>query len=186
MITVNKMIPKNQVEYPCQLTTVPDIIEPIEYTERVTQFPNRARRFLKRRFGYLNNWIRDSKHQIKVMQVVEISAANNQLVAGDWVRVKSKADIQATLNRWNGLGGCGFMEEMWLYCGSTQRVRKRVAQFLDERDYVVKKCKHVVILENCFCNGTIDFGPCDRSCYFFWREEWLEKISSSIDSEVSR
>jgi hypothetical protein len=34
----------------------------------------------------------------------------------------------------------------------------------------------VAILDGVICNGTEDFGPCDRSCFFFWREEWLEKV----------
>jgi hypothetical protein len=96
--------------------------------------------------------------------------------AGDRVRVRSKQEIQATLNRWNQLNRCSFMEEMWPYCGTTQRVLKRVGKFLDERDYLIKKCKGVLILDGVMCQGTKDFGACDRSCFFFWREEWLEKI----------
>ena len=70
------------------------------------------------------------------------------------------------------------MEEMWPYCGTTQKVFKRVEKFLDERDYLLKKCRGIVILEGIFCEGTKDFGQCDRSCFFFWREEWLEKIDN--------
>jgi hypothetical protein len=68
------------------------------------------------------------------------------------------------------------MEEMWCHCGTTQRVYKRVEKFMDERDYLVKRCKGIVILEGVMCEGTKDFGPCDRSCFYFWREEWLEKL----------
>ena len=97
------------------------------------------------------------------------------LKPGDLVQVKSKAEIQATLNRWNQLKRCAFMEEMGPYCGTTQRVFKRVEKFLDERDYLMKKCKGIIILEGVYCEGTRDFGACDRSCFFFWREEWLKK-----------
>jgi len=27
-----------------------------------------------------------------------------------------------------------------------------------------------------YCQGTPDLGRCDRSCFYFWREEWLEKL----------
>ncbi len=27
------------------------------------------------------------------------------------------------------------------------------------------------------CNGTPTFGPCDRCCFLFWREEWLERVT---------
>ena len=69
------------------------------------------------------------------------------------------------------------MQEMLPYCGTNQKVFKRVEGFLDERDYLMKRCNGIVILQGVICNGTRDFAKCDRSCYFFWREEWLEKIS---------
>jgi hypothetical protein len=77
------------------------------------------------------------------------------------------------------LRGCGFMPEMEKYCETNQKVFKIIQKFLDERDYLMKKCKGMVILENVFCEGTIDFGRCDRTCFFFWREEWLEKIEKA-------
>jgi hypothetical protein len=92
------------------------------------------------------------------------------------VRVRSREEIQATLNRWNQLRGCTFMEEMWRHCGTIQQVYKRVDRFLDERDYLVKRCKGTVLLEGLICEGTKNFGPCDRSCFYFWKEEWLEKL----------
>jgi hypothetical protein len=65
---------------------------------------------------------------------------------------------------------------MWPYCGTIHPVLKRVNEFLDERTYLVRKCKGIVLLDGIVCQGTKDFGPCDRSCFLFWREEWLEKV----------
>ena len=98
------------------------------------------------------------------------------LRAADLVRVRSRGEIQATLDSWKELKGCLFMEDMWQYCGTTQRVLRRVERFVDERDYQVKKCKGIALLEGLTCEGTADYGRCDRACFFFWREEWLEKI----------
>jgi hypothetical protein len=95
---------------------------------------------------------------------------------GDRVRVRSKQEIEATLDRWHELKGCAMLPEMWQYCDTTQRVFKVMERFLDERDYKVKKTKGIILLENVMCSGTPVFGQCDRSCLFFWREEWLEKI----------
>jgi hypothetical protein len=92
------------------------------------------------------------------------------------VRVKTREEIQATLDEWNELRGCLFMDAMVPYCGTTQRVFRRVERFVDERDYRVKKAKGVVLLEGLICNGTEQYGRCDRACYYFWRDEWLEKI----------
>jgi hypothetical protein len=95
---------------------------------------------------------------------------------GDRVRVRSKDQIQATLNHWNELKGCGFLPEMWQYCGTTQRVLKPVKRFVDEREYRVKKAKGIYLLEGVICQGFELYGECDRACFYWWREEWLEKI----------
>lgn len=99
-----------------------------------------------------------------------------RLKQGDLVRVKSEEEIQATADQWHELKGCLFMDEMKQYCGSIQRVLNRVERFVDERDYRVKKASGVVLLEGLLCRGTAKYGRCDRACYYFWREEWLEKI----------
>lgn len=99
------------------------------------------------------------------------------LKEGDLVRVKSKEEIKSTLNNLGKLKGCSFMEnEMSPYCGSVYRVHKTMERFVDERELRVKKCKGLILLDGVMCQGTTAFGRCDRSCYVFWREEWLEKI----------
>lgn len=151
--------------------------EPLPGIDRICQRRNRIKRILKRRRSYLRNLLseitgsekRESKDMAK-------SSSPESLKPGDNVRIKSREKIKSTLNRWNQLKGCAFMEEMWPYCGTTHRVFKRIEKFLDERDYLIKKCNNIVILEGVFCEGTKDYGPCDRSCFLFWREEWLERI----------
>jgi hypothetical protein len=98
------------------------------------------------------------------------------LKKGDKVRVRSLEEIDSTLDRFRELKGCAFLLQMQQYCGTEQRVFKIMERFLDERDYKVKKTRGLILLENNFCNGTPVFGACDRSCFLFWREEWLEKI----------
>jgi hypothetical protein len=97
---------------------------------------------------------------------------------GDLVRVRTREEIEATLDSRDELEGCLFMAEMWDYCGTEQRVLKPMQQFLDERDYRVRKTGGIVLLEGAICQGTDYPQGCDRSCFFLWREEWLEKIES--------
>jgi hypothetical protein len=104
------------------------------------------------------------------------------LKVGGLVRVRSKEDIQATLSDRQDLQGCKFVSEMWPYCGTTQRVFKRVERFLDERDLRVKKCSGIVLLEGLMCRGSAYPKGCDRSCFFLWREEWLERIDVQKDA----
>ncbi len=174
--------PAGESPLPCQLHGLQQMEQPLGRIEIAWQFRNRLRRFAKRRLRYLRNWLRErGSRPAAAVPATTVPATAQSLDAplqpGDLVRVKSRAEIQATLDRWDALKGCSVMEEMWPYCGTTQRVLKRVEKFLDERDYRVHRCKRTVILAGVNCSGTVDFGPCDRSCYFFWREEWLEKIA---------
>ncbi len=98
------------------------------------------------------------------------------LKEGDLVRVKPREEIEPSLDRWKELKGCAFLEYMWQYCGTSHRVLKVMERFLDEKDYKVKKCKGIVLLDGVICHGTPAFGRCDRCCHLFWRVEWLEKI----------
>ena len=108
-------------------------------------------------------------------ELLDFAVAGN-LQAGDTVRVRSREEIERTLNYWHQLRGCTFMPEMARYCGTVQRVLKPMARFVDERDLRVKRARGIVLLEGVLCGGTADFGPCDRACHLFWREEWLERI----------
>jgi hypothetical protein len=102
---------------------------------------------------------------------------SGKLSTGDWVRVRSWEEIQPMLDPFKETRGCAFLEDMRKYCGTKQRVLKSMERFLDERDYKVKKVRGVILLENVICNGTPTFGKCDRCCFLFWREEWLERIA---------
>ncbi len=100
------------------------------------------------------------------------------LQTGDLVRVRSREEIDLTLDPFKELKGCAFLPEMYQYCGTQQRVLKAMQRFMDERDYKLKKVRGVILLQNVICTGTPTFGACDRCCFLFWREEWLEKIEA--------
>ncbi|OGO34542.1 MAG: hypothetical protein A2W35_05970 [Chloroflexi bacterium RBG_16_57_11] len=107
-----------------------------------------------------------------------VNSTTAHLNVGDWVLVRPREEIEATLDRWKEQKGCAFLEYMWQYCGTTQQVLQPMERFLDERDYKVKKVKGVVLLKDILCKGTPVFGRCDRCCHLFWREEWLERIET--------
>ena len=105
-----------------------------------------------------------------------INAVTKPLKADDMVRIRSIEEIEATLDENGKTKGCGFMKIQRTYCGTVQRVFKSMERFVEERDFKVKKCKGLVLLEGVMCEGNEIYGRCDRSCLIFWREEWLEKI----------
>jgi hypothetical protein len=139
-------------------------------------FSPTQKRKLKKWANVVSARIGDGRRQKQsdAQDTVDLTPLNLQ--PGDLVRVIAKEQIEATLDPWKAFKGCGFMKEMWPYCGTTHKVHKLVTRFLDERDYRLKKTKGIVLLEGVYCQGTEKFGPCDRSCFFFWRQEWLEKI----------
>jgi len=71
------------------------------------------------------------------------------------------------------------MPEMRPYCRTQQTVLKPLERFFDEREYALKKAKGLVLLQDVMCQGVALSGRCDRSCFFFWRVEWLEKLDGN-------
>ncbi len=172
----------------CQIQQLPGLFE--RYAEIPPEsLPRRLRLAVRRRLNSHQVRVLKTKSGRFIDRVLEFTGArrkapiavNDPYVSafrpGDLVRVRSRAEIDATLNRWGQLKGCTFMpSEMTPYCNTTQRVFKPMERFVDERDYHVKKASGIILLEGVHCQGTTDYGRCDRSCFFFWREEWLEKL----------
>jgi hypothetical protein len=170
----------------CQLPCLPHLFEdyakvpPESIKRRLRLFARRSLnvrqvRLLKTKSDQLIDWFQKAIGKTNKDETLEIDN-NSNLRAGDLVRVRSKEEILATLNHWGIRKGCMFMPEMTPYCGTIQRVLKRMERFVDERDYHVKRCNGIILLEGLNCQGTSDYGRCDRTCFYFWREEWLEKV----------
>jgi hypothetical protein len=107
------------------------------------------------------------------------------LKQGDWVRIKSKEEILKTVDENNKLEGCVVMPEMWQYCGVETKVVKRVEYFLDEANYKMRKMKSTILLEGLHCSGKMPGykSQCDRNCFFFWKEAWVDKIEAPVGEE---
>jgi hypothetical protein len=110
------------------------------------------------------------------------------LGAGDWVRVKSQADIRATLDDDGRCEGLGYMDAcMDRYCGGTYKVLKRVDKFYDERAQRMLKVKNTVLLDGVYCeapsHAVTPWAGCQRMCFLFWKEAWLERadVPSNVD-----
>jgi hypothetical protein len=60
-------------------------------------------------------------------------------------------------------------------------VLKVVERFYDEVQGRMLRCKNVVFLDGVYCDGSghPDTHGCDRTCFSFWRTEWLEKTVPS-------
>jgi hypothetical protein len=171
----------------CQILSVPGMSEGLEETGPHS-FTKRVKMVLKRTLG---TRLKRSLKEFTVSlgnrpspavprdEIPGIGAAVDSdlgLQAGDRVRVRPIEEIRATLDMWSESRHCAFFPEMEPYCGTVQTVLKPVRRFVDERDYRVKRATGVVLLKDLICQGTSDYGECDRACFFFWREEWLERV----------
>lgn len=136
----------------------------------------RLKRFIKTRLKlYTVPYARGKNHDATPSGLHE-KLAEPSFKKGDLVRVRPIHEIRSTLDLNCRLKGCRFMPEMEPYCGTVQRVYKQLERFLDECDYTVRKTKGLVSLENIYCQGVAGAGRCDRSCFYFWRVEWLEDL----------
>ena len=97
------------------------------------------------------------------------------LQPGELVRVKSKAEIEATLDHGNYNRGLSFDGEMVPYCGRLARVQARVNRLIEESTgEMVEIGSDCIILEGVVCGG--DYHRfCPRAIYPYWREIWLER-----------
>jgi hypothetical protein len=96
------------------------------------------------------------------------------LRAGDWVRVKSKEDIFATLDDSGRLKGLSFGGDMTSFCGRRFRVEKRVETIIDESNGRIRHLRDTVMLTECYCDRYVG---CARRMPVLWREAWLERAT---------
>ena len=104
------------------------------------------------------------------------------LMPGEKVRVKALSEIELTLDEKGRYDGLAFMKiAMSKYCDGIYTVKKRIHLFYDERRRKLLKLRNVVILEDVYCELPKDFpqeyAGCDRTCFLFWKEAWLERVS---------
>ena len=98
------------------------------------------------------------------------------LQPGELVRIKSKEEIEKTLDHNNKNRGLMFDGVMSKYCGRTARVRARVNRIINERTgTMIHFSNECIMLEGVVCTG--DYMQfCPRRIYDYWRENWLERV----------
>jgi hypothetical protein len=100
---------------------------------------------------------------------------NTQLRVGDWVEVRSKAEILGTLDSNSQLDGMPFMPEMFAFCGKRFQVYKRAHKTCDTVFPVRGRRVDGAIHLDTRCDGSAH-GGCQASCLLFWKEAWLKPI----------
>jgi hypothetical protein len=99
---------------------------------------------------------------------------------GEWVKVKSLAEIQATLDANGRNRGLGFAPDQAEFCGKRLRVAGRVEKIIIEWSGEMRPVANTVELEESNCQGRM-CRSCPRNCYHLWREIWLRRARISND-----
>jgi hypothetical protein len=99
--------------------------------------------------------------------------------AGEWVEVRSKEEILATLDKDGRLEGLPFMPEMLQFCGRRFPVYKSAHKTCDTVSgrYVGLSVARCVHLEH-RCDGRYH-GNCQAGCLLFWKEAWLKPLDGA-------
>jgi hypothetical protein len=103
-------------------------------------------------------------------------------VVGQWVEVRSKEEILATLDKSGRLDGMPFMPQMFQYCGQRFQVYKRAHKTCDtvSGDYLGRRLPSGVHLEH-RCDGAA-YGGCEAGCLIFWKEAWLTPVDDNANA----
>jgi hypothetical protein len=97
------------------------------------------------------------------------------LKAGEWVEVRSREEILATLDARASLEDMPFMPEMLRYCGQRFRVFKRAHKTCDTAEKTgARRVANAVHLDSLRCDGSAH-GGCEAGCLLFWKEAWLRR-----------
>jgi len=92
---------------------------------------------------------------------------------GDWVQVRSFAEISRTLDAEGKLDGLPFMPEMAQYCEQRFPVSKRAEKTCFAHRQ--RRFGNAVHLADLRCDGSAHDG-CQLGCLLYWREAWLKPV----------
>ena len=97
--------------------------------------------------------------------------------AGDWVEVRSKEEILATLDKNGRLEGLPFMPQMFRHCGKRFQVFKRAHKACDtvSGNYANRALPNAIHLA-LRCDGA-EFSGCQAACLIVWKEVWLKPVA---------
>src|SRR5437867_2561545 len=92
-----------------------------------------------------------------------------EMKVGDWVEVRRREEILATLDSNGELEGMPFMPEMLTFCGQRFQVYKRAHKTCDTVFPVRGRRLRQTVHLSTRCDGR-SHGGCQAGCLLFWKE----------------
>jgi hypothetical protein len=108
------------------------------------------------------------------------------LEPGERVRIKSRREIEATLDTNNRNRGLQVDADMMLFCGREFRVLRRINRIVDERSRkLIEIPGDCIVLDGATCTGAYN-RCCPRSDYPYWREIWLSRVEEGSHDQAAQ
>jgi len=107
------------------------------------------------------------------------------LKAGEWVEVRSRQEILATLDQNACLENMPFMPEMFAFCGRRFQVYKRAHKTCDTVFPVRGRRVDDSVHLDTRCDGSAH-GGCQAGCLIFWKLAWLKPVSNGSERKDDR
>jgi hypothetical protein len=110
--------------------------------------------------------------------------------AGDWVEVRSKEEILATLDENGRLDGMPFMPQMFKFCGHRLQIHKRAHKTCDTvtgyntGEWLGRRLPDAVHLD-LRCDGEA-YGGCQAACLIFWKSAWLKPVDQNDSVSIKQ
>lgn len=111
------------------------------------------------------------------------SRGNLALSSGEWVKVKSAAQIQDHLDQESNNCGLAFRPTMNEAIGGRYQVAFPIHQIIIEQTGKMVRLSNTVALEGVTCQGACA-ANCPRSEYLYWRESWLDRVKVDVKVDV--
>jgi len=98
------------------------------------------------------------------------------LQSGEWIEIKSVADIAETLNEKGHNRGLFFTPAMGRSCGEKYRVERKLEKIIVDGTGEMRELHNTAFLEGSMCGcACVAFGGCPRGEFAYWREIWLRR-----------
>ena len=109
------------------------------------------------------------------------------LRSGERIEIKPLASIAKTLNEKAHNRGLYFTPAMGQMCGEQYRVERKVEKIIVDGTGEMRQLRNTVFLEGSLCGcACVAFGGCPRGEFAYWREIWLSRTSSAVESSCEQ
>jgi len=104
---------------------------------------------------------------------------------GEWIEIRSKEEILATLDKTGRLEGMPFMPEMFQFCGQKFEVYRSAHKTCEFVYTVQSRAVPRTVHLDLRCDGAFH-GGCQHACLLYWKKAWLKAPHALSDDRDVR